>query len=114
MTTLRYGYGLVATTTDEGIEISGKTYFVKDRLKEMGARWEAQKKVWVVPHGTDLSEFAPPPPPPPRPPQAKLQKVFRSYICAKKKAHIDPRNPQGPMIWVCDCCGTYKSDYDGT
>jgi hypothetical protein len=108
MTTL--AYGLVATPTDQGLEISGQTFQSKDRLKEMGAKWNAQKKLWVLPSGTDLSGLALPP----RPPQPKLQKVFRTYICGYKKAQLDPRDPQGPMIWVCDCCGTYKSDYSGT
>jgi hypothetical protein len=109
--TIPLRYGLFATPGTEGIEISGQTFAAKFTLKQMGAKWNAGTKTWVFPTGTDLSSLQLPPPPPP---QKKLKKVFRTWVCGKKEARLDPYNPQGPMIWVCDCCGTYKSDYDGT
>ena len=99
-------FGLFLQKTSEGLEISGKTFYSKEALKALGGVWQSDKKVWVLPLTTDVASL--------RLPQPKLKKVFRTWICANKKATFDPFNPQGPLIWVCDCCGTWKSDYDGT
>jgi hypothetical protein len=29
----------------------------KDRAKSLGAKWDAKKKKWYVPHGIDLNSF---------------------------------------------------------
>ena len=96
-------YGLSAMNTPEGVEIGGNTYPNRHRLKALGGVWQKEKKVWLLPVSADLTSLQP-----------RRQKVFRTWICGKKVAKIDPWNPQGPMIWVCSCCPTYKSDYDGT
>lgn len=101
-------FGLFASTTPEGIEISGKTFDNRERLKLLGAKWNKETKVWVLPLTTDLHSLEQVAHVKPR------QKVFRTWVCGNKTAKIDPRDPHGPMIWVCSCCGTYKSDYDGT
>ncbi len=31
------------------VPIDGNTFPVKDRLKELGARWDTENKVWMVP-----------------------------------------------------------------
>ncbi|MCA1326843.1 DUF5710 domain-containing protein [Herbaspirillum sp. alder98] len=31
----------------------------KDKAKSKGARWDATKKKWYAPHGTDLNDFEP-------------------------------------------------------
>lgn len=33
------------------VEITGNTYPVKDSLKALGARWNADRKAWMVPAG---------------------------------------------------------------
>ena len=99
-------FGLFATTTSEGIEISGKTFDNKERLRALGATWNKETKVWVLPLTADLHSLEQTVKP--------KQKVCRTWICGNKTARLDPRNPHGPMIWVCSCCGTYRSDYDGT
>jgi hypothetical protein len=38
------------------VEIKGNTYPVKDQLKAMGARWNADKKAWVI--SADKAEAA--------------------------------------------------------
>lgn len=109
--------GLFMKQTPEGLEISGKTYDNRDLLKSLGGKWNAEKKVWVLPLTANVELLRQPPPPPapaPVPRPVPRQKVFRTWICGNKKAKLDPYNPQGPMIWVCSCCPTYKSDYDGT
>lgn len=127
MTTLNYG--LFAQTTSEAIEIRGQTFDSKDRLKALGARWNAQKKVWALPLGTDLSSLALPPPPPPsaRELQARadyfISDAYLRRVCGRNKngrccseatTKLDDFNPQGPMWYVCKRHGSHKSDYDGT
>lgn len=101
-------FGLFLLKTPEALEISGKTFFSKESLKALGGTWDGQKRVWVLPLEANLQSLRLPPPKP------QLKKVFRAWICAKKRATLDPYDPQGPMLWVCDCCGAWKSDYAGT
>jgi hypothetical protein len=108
------GFGLTALQTQEGIEISGRTYDSREKLKTLGGKWNAEKKAWILPPDADLSSLRRPPPAPRAAATPRMQRVFRTWICGKKVAKINPENPQGPMIWVCSCCPTYKSDYDGT
>lgn len=37
------------TTTTTRIAISGNTYPVKDKIKALGGRWDAERKAWMVP-----------------------------------------------------------------
>ncbi len=115
-------YGLMATATTESIQITGRTFDSKDRLKALGATWNAEKKVWVLPLGTDMSSLAyvSPPPrekkkrvPPPQPTTRYLS-GDRLHVCVKKVARINPSRPDGPMMYVCDCHPTFYSSYDGT
>ena len=54
-------YGLIATTTADGISITGKTFANKDRLRQCGATWKPAKKAWVFPLGFDLTPLRDPP-----------------------------------------------------
>jgi hypothetical protein len=114
----RLAFGLFAQKTSEGLELSGRTFDNKDRLKALGARWNPDKKVWVLPLEADLGSLAYVPPP-----KKTKQRVVattrylacdRVYICAKKVATFNPTRPDGPMIYVCDCHPTFYSSYDGT
>jgi len=104
--------GLLCQQDTTGILISGATFQNKDLLKQNGAVWNPEKKMWVFSPGTDISFLRPKPKP--KSTQIPLKKVYRTWICAKKKATIDPFDIQGPMIWVCECHGSWKSDYAGT
>jgi hypothetical protein len=127
MTTLNYG--LVATPTHDGIEISGQTFHSRDRLKALSAKWSAEKKAWLLPLGSDLSSLALPPP---KPISEAMRQQMADYCisdaylrrvigrsrhgrcCAEATTKLDDFNPQGPMWYVCTKHGKYKSDYDGT
>ena len=41
------------TVVDTGVLISGKTFNVKDRLKELGGRWNPQASSWSIPVAAD-------------------------------------------------------------
>lgn len=112
-------FGLFLKRTPEGLEVTGKTYDNKDRLKALGAKWNPDKKLWVLPLEADISSLAYVPPPPrkrvPRPqPTTRYLAGDRAHICAKKQARINPDRPDGPMMYVCDCHPTFYSCYDGT
>ena len=119
-------FGLRATTTCEGIEVSGKTFDSKDRLKALGAKWKAETKVWVLPLGTDISSLMPPPISASMRQQMADYFISDSYLrrvsgrsrhgrcCSEAKTKLDDFNPQGPMWYVCAKHGNYKSNYDGT
>ncbi len=109
----RLGNGLTLKRRPDVLEISGWTYEHRERLKALGGKWQPDQKVWLLPIGADLTEFKPVPVPRQPKPVPTLQKVFRTWICIKKKAQLDPTNPQGPMLWVCPCHGTWRSDYTG-
>lgn len=125
MTSQALNYGLVAKTTPDSIEITGQTFHSKDRLKALGAKWNAEKKAWVLPLGSDLSSLEVPPM------SASMRKQIADYIsdsylrratgrsrhgrcCSEATTKLDDFNPQGPMWYVCAKHGNYKSDYDGT
>jgi hypothetical protein len=119
MTTHEYLlYGLKATTTSEGISITGSTYNNRELLKSLGAKWSASEKAWKLPYGTDLAPLRPPPPPP-RVYQAnmwafdKLRDKRRRECCSQCKREFDKENPQGPMWFVCPVHGRWQSDYTG-
>lgn len=40
---------MAQTQTSSRITISGNTYPVKDQIKALGGRWDADRKVWTVP-----------------------------------------------------------------
>jgi hypothetical protein len=122
-------YGLLATATTESIQITGRTFDSKDRLKALGAKWKADTKAWVLPLGTDLTSLLPPPPPPI---SASMRQQMTDYFisdsylrrvsgrsrhgrcCSEAKTKLDDFNPQGPMWYICKTHGDYKSNYDGT
>jgi hypothetical protein len=129
MTSVTLNYGLLATTTAESIQITGRTFDSKDRLKALGAKWNAETKAWALPLGTDLSSLLPPPP---KPISAAMRQQMADYYisdsylrrvigrsrhgrcCSEATTKLDDFNPQGPMWYVCKTHGNYKSDYDGT
>jgi hypothetical protein len=118
MTTHEYLlYGLKATTTSEGISITGNTYNCRDLLKNLEAKWSAAEKAWKLPSGTDLSSLRPPPAPP-RVYQPNMWVFDRprnrnKSCCSQCKREFDQDNPQGPMWYVCPVHGKWKSDYTG-
>lgn len=112
-------FGLFLTRTPEGLEVTGKTYDNKERLKALGAKWNSERKVWVLPLDADISSLAYVPPPPrkrvPRPqPTTQYLPGDRVHVCIKKVARFNPDRPDGPMMYVCDCHPTFYSSYDGT
>jgi hypothetical protein len=129
MACVALNFGLLATTTTESIEITGYTFDSKERLKALGAKWNAEKKAWLLPLGTDLSSLALPPP---KPISESMRQQMADYsisdaylrrvrgrsrhgrCCVEAKTKLDDFNPQGPMWYVCEKHGNYKSDYDGT
>jgi hypothetical protein len=129
MACVALNFGLLATTTTESIEITGYTFDSKERLKALGAKWNAEKKAWALPLGTDLSSLALPPP---KPISESMRQQMADYsisdaylrrvrgrsrhgrCCSEAKTKLDDFNPQGPMWYVCEKHGNYKSDYDGT
>lgn len=126
MATVTLNYGLVAKTTPESIEITGQTFHSKDRLKALGAKWNAEKKAWVLPLGSDLSSLEVPPMSASMRQQIADYRISDAYLrlgvrrsrhgrcCSEAKTKFDDFNPQGPMWYVCAKHGNYKSDYDGT
>ncbi len=113
MTTLNFGLRL--QTTAEGMEISGQTFYSRDRLKALGGTWQPDKKIWILPLGTDITSLALPKPQViVRRPAHKYLGGDRTWVCSKKEAKLNPDNPQGPMMYVCSCCPTFYSSYDGT
>ena len=112
----KLAYGLVLTRLPESLMISGNTFNWRQALKDLGGTWNSDQKVWSLPLNADLSAFIPP-----KPvarikvaPTTQYLRSDRIWVCVKKQARLDPRNPQGPLIWTCECCGTFKSSYDGT
>ena len=126
MTTVQLKYGLVAKTTPDSIEITGRTFDSKDRLKALGAKWNAEKKAWVLSRDADLSSLELPPVSASMRQQMADYSISDSYLrrvigrsrhgrcCSEAKTKLDDFNPQGPMWYVCEKHGNYKSDYDGT
>lgn len=126
MTSVQLNFGLLATTTAESIEITGRTFDSKDRLKALGAKWNAEKKAWLLPLGSDLSSLEVPPLSASMRQQIADYTISDAYLrrvrgrsrhgrcCAEAKTKFDDFNPQGPMWYVCEKHGNYKSDYDGT
>lgn len=126
MATTHLNYGLVAKTTSEFIEITGRTFDSKDRLKALGAKWNAEKKAWLLPLGCDMSSLQPPPVSASMRQQIADYTISDAYLrrvigrsrhgrcCAEATTKLDDYNPQGPMWYVCAKHGNYKSDYDGT
>ena len=115
-------FGLFLKRSPEGLEVTGKTYDNKERLKALGAKWSAEKKLWILPAEADITSLAyvPPPPKVKKPRIARVEPTTRYlygdrvHICAKKVAQCNPANPQGPMMYVCECHSTFYSSYDGT
>lgn len=124
-------FGLTMHKTDEGFEISGQTFHSRDKLKALGGKWNAEKKVWILPLTADLSSLVAVQQPAPPISEAMRQQMADYYIsdaylrrvigrsrhgrcCSAAKTEFDEYNPQGPMWYVCDKHGRYKSDYDGT
>ena len=45
---------MVTVTIEEGqLIVSGKTYNFRESLKDLGGRWNPERKVWVVPNTSD-------------------------------------------------------------
>ena len=99
--------------------LSGKTFDIKDKIKELKGMWNPEEKTWTLPAGTDISWLRPPAPP--KPAAVPLQPVYRPLrrdklgrCCAAAVFKLDDINPYGPMVCHCATHGVYKSDYAGT
>lgn len=46
----------VLTRENELLVISGKTFDIKDTIKEIGGRWDAARRVWTLPVAMDTEE----------------------------------------------------------
>lgn len=117
--------GLTLTKTNEGLEISGRTFEYRELMKAKGGRWNPHKKIWVFPSETDFSEMralVPVPAPQRRRKPVepnmwvfdRLRDTRRRECCSQCRREFDTSNPQGPMWFVCSVHGKWKSDYDGT
>ena len=124
MATIQLYPGLQATQTEDAILLSGKTFEFKEQIKSISAaKWDAGKKLWRLPLGSDLSPLLPPPSPLI---SASMQQIANTYLrrisirtshgrcCSEATAKFDDFNPQGPMWYVCAKHGNYKSHYNGT
>lgn len=122
----------ISHMADGRIKLSGKTFAIKDTIKEHKGIWNPDDKSWNFPKGTDLSWVK----------QAvadaravaaeeraasrtawlnycakQIRPVQRSRTgrcCSAAVPTLDPVCPQGPMIYVCAAHGTHKSDYAGS
>lgn len=86
-------YGLFAETTSEGIVLSGKTFDLKDIIKQMGGKWQPASKTWLLAPETDL---------------APLRPILLPWVCCVKAHSLDSRNqtlvcpvhwPNGKKPW---------------
>ena len=77
-------HSLKAERTEDGIIITGRTFDAKEMLKGMGARWHPERKAWVLPPDTDLTDLKLPPP--------------------EKKPRVKKEPPPKPW-WFCGCPG---------
>ena len=92
-------FPLTFQETDKGIVVSGKTFDYKERIKELGGRWNAEEKIWLIPLGTDLSPlYLPLPLPLPLPPPVLPQP---SWVCCNKAKIISYDKKQH----ICDIHG---------
>ena len=48
---------IIFTTTHDKIKMQGKTFHVKDLLKEMGAKWVPAEMAWILPIEKDSPDF---------------------------------------------------------
>lgn len=114
--------GLKLTRLQEGLEISGRTFDWREKLKSLGGRWNPEKKTWLLPADADITDLKQPVyVPVPREPYTpnmwafdRLRDRRRRECCKNCKREFDEFNPQGPMWYVCSTHGKWKSDYDGT
>ncbi len=104
--------GVVIVTLPDGRKVlSGNTFAFREQIKAasraagLAAGWDPAEKTWTVSAGSDLSFLRPPPPAP-----KKRRLPFRGACCADARHEIDPDCPQGPMLILCDACGTRRRD----
>jgi hypothetical protein len=112
----------IQSLADGRIVLSGKTFDIKDKIKELKGIWNPEEKTWTLPAGTDISWLRPPKPAA-QPPVDLWGGVSAHYYrrpdrsgrcCASAVPQLDPVCPQGPMIYVCAAHGNRKSNYAGT
>lgn len=105
-------HSLKAERTDEGIVITGRTFDSKDLLKGMGARWNPERKAWVLPVDTDLSDLRLPPPE--KKPRVKKEPVEQPkpwWFCGCPGARIVSMKSQ---MHSCQACTTRMNPHDPT
>ena len=84
------------TTMTISISYLHVPYAQKDAAKALGAKWDAAKKQWFVPAGTDLSLFSQwlPCPSSSASPQAPLASAAKHPRHSKEEAMTLPHNKQ--------------------
>jgi hypothetical protein len=80
--------------------VSGKTYEFRDQLKSVGAKWNAELKVWSVPKDADIEFLTPKPPP-----KIIYKKPIPKFGQCCKKAKLEYEREQGPLVYVCPLHG---------
>ena len=100
------------------VAIAGNTYPVRDKLKALGARWDADRKVWTVPpskadQARAIVDSAPAQAPPKYTGQcAKCHGPVKApyivcYVCKHPgEVHNAPRGTYAPSGRRCDICGS--------
>lgn len=80
------------TTTDKLIAITGNTYPVKEALKALGARWNGDRKAWMV-----------------APEKAEEAQAIVAGAGPAKARSFGARSGSAPTkrCWECGCSFTY-------
>jgi len=78
------------TRIDEKVFIGGKTFNIKDRLKEVGGRWNPQKSIWSIPTASDTPELR-------EELEALATQKKKEEDAAKKEARIYAKSPEGKV-----------------
>jgi hypothetical protein len=79
---------LYFSCTDDSVLISGKTFNIKDRLKEVGGRWNPKTSLWSIPTIADTPEV-----------RQELETLAtqkkKDEAATKKAARLYAKSPEG-------------------
>jgi hypothetical protein len=79
------------TLVDSGVLIGGKTFNIKDRLKEVGGRWNPQKSIWSIPTASDTPELR-------QELEALARQKKKEEDAAKKAERLYAKSPEGKAV----------------
>jgi len=82
--------GLVFDILADGIIVSGKTYYYREQLRNLGGEWDPVDKVWCLPITADIRNMQPQP-------TDDSREMVRRALIEKKET--------GRYHWICceDC-----------